>query len=179
VDWVEQSWEDVLAAGPLQQGSPEPATSPVEGMMTEVATRLARLKYLALAGGAFAMTLVGLAVPGVPTVPCLLATSYYLARSSPRLNERLRRTAFFGPILDEWEQSHGLSWSSKGKLMGLTGTIVLVTVALTPLSPVALVLILLVSSLSICGVIRLPVLSTEPRPETPLEWPSRLAFPAP
>jgi uncharacterized membrane protein YbaN (DUF454 family) len=144
-----------------------------------VATGLARLKYLALAGGAFAMTLVGLAVPGVPTVPCLLATSYYLARSSPRLNERLRRTAFFGPILDEWEQSHGLSWSSKDKLIGLTGTIVLVTVALTPLSSVGLVLILLVSSWSIYGVVRLPVLSSEPRPETPLEWPSRLAFPAP
>src|SRR5262245_41218619 len=76
VDWVEQSWEDVLAAGPLQYGSPVGAPSPVEGAVTAVATGLARLKSLALAGGAFAMTLVGLAVPGVPTIPCLLATSY-------------------------------------------------------------------------------------------------------
>ena len=35
--------------------------------------------------------------PGIPTVPFLLATSYYLARSSPRLNDRLRRTAGLRP----------------------------------------------------------------------------------
>ena len=76
--------------------------------------------YLALAGGSFAMTLVGLVVPGIPTVPFLLTTSYYLARSSRRLDERLRRTPLFGPILVEWERRHGLSRSSKLKLMGLT-----------------------------------------------------------
>ena len=76
-----------------------------------------------MAGGAFTLTLVGLVVPGVPSVPFLLATSYYLARSSPRLNERLRRTAFFGPILQEWEGHDALSLTSKGKLIGLTATI--------------------------------------------------------
>ncbi len=105
--------------------------------------------YLALAGGSFAMTLVGLVVPGIPTVPFLLTTSYYLARSSRRLDERLRRTPLFGPILVEWERRHGLSRTSKLKLVGLTLTIVVVTVALTPISPVALVVIVLISSLSI------------------------------
>ena len=95
------------------------------------------------------MTLVGLVVPGVPTVPFLLATSYYLARSSPRLNERLRRTAFFGPILQEWEGHAALGLASKGKLIGLTATIVVVTVVLAPLTPLALSVILLISSLSV------------------------------
>ena len=47
--------------------------------------------YLALAGGSFAMTLVGLVVPGIPTVPFLLATSYFLARSSRWLDRETSR----------------------------------------------------------------------------------------
>jgi uncharacterized membrane protein YbaN (DUF454 family) len=179
LDQVERTWEDVLAAGPILHRSPDRATNQVDGDLAQVATGLNRLKYFALAGGSAAMTLAGLVVPGIPTVPFLLATSYYLARSSPRLNERLRRTMFFGPILNEWEYHHGLSWSSKGKLMGLTGTIIVVTVALTPLSPIALVLILLASSLTIYGVARLPVLSGEARGAIRLERPARIALPTP
>src|SRR5262249_13908717 len=48
------------------------------GAGTRVAAGLSRLKCLALAGGAFALTVVAVVVPGIPTVPCLLATSYYL-----------------------------------------------------------------------------------------------------
>ena len=40
------------------------------------ATRVRCLMYMALAGGAFSITLVGLVVPGIPTVPILLATSF-------------------------------------------------------------------------------------------------------
>jgi uncharacterized membrane protein YbaN (DUF454 family) len=129
-----------------------------------VATGTKRLMYMALAGGSFAMTLIALVVPGIPTVPCLLATSYFLARSSPRLNERLRRSAFFGPILCEWEHSHGLSWSSKSKLIGLTVTIVIVSIVLAPFSPIALVLLLLISSATIHGIAQMPALPDEPQP---------------
>jgi uncharacterized membrane protein YbaN (DUF454 family) len=144
-----------------------------------VDTGLRRIKHLALAGGAFAMTVVGLIVPGVPTVPFLLATSYYLARSSPALNERLRRTALFGPIANEWEQYHGLSWSSKGKLVGLTVSIIVVTLAVTPLSLVALALIFIVSSLSIYGIARLPTPQQEPHTGILRSGPTVLALPSP
>jgi uncharacterized membrane protein YbaN (DUF454 family) len=120
-----------------------------------------RLMYMALAGGAFSMTLVGLVVPGIPMVPFLLATSFYLARSSPSMNERLRRTAFFGPILREWEGHGALSLASKGKLITLTGTIVVVTVVLAPLTPIALCVILVISSLSVYGVTRIPALTSD------------------
>jgi uncharacterized membrane protein YbaN (DUF454 family) len=179
LDKVERTWENLLAAGPLGSKDPERGLSEVGGASTEVATGLKRLKYLALAGGSFAMTLVGLVVPGIPTVPFLLATSYYLARSSPRLDGMLRRTAFFGGILSEWEQHHALSRWSKGKLVGLTLTIVVVTLALTPLTPVALIVILLVSSLSLYEIARLPALPEEPRPVSPLGRPARVALSAP
>src|SRR5208337_3101977 len=124
VDRVERILEGRRAADPreaaLRSGAvPEAIDDPVIA-----ATVWKRLRYKAMAGGAFTLTLVGLVVPGVPTVPFLLATSYYLARSSPLLNERLRRTAFFGPILQEWEGHGALSLASKGKLIGLTATIV-------------------------------------------------------
>ena len=110
-----------------------------------------RLTFIVLAGGAFTMTLVGLVVPGVPTVPFLLATSYYLARSSPSLNERLRRTAFFWPILREWEGHAALSLTSRASYRAdrhdrrRDG-------GPCPLTPVALSMILVVSSLSVYGV---------------------------
>ena len=121
-----------------------------------LATGYRRLRYLALAGGSFTLTLVGLVVPGIPTVPFLLATSYYLARSSPRLNDRLRRTALFGPILVEWEQYHGLSRASKAKLITLTAAIVVVTLAVGASSPAVVAVILVIALFSATGIARLP-----------------------
>jgi uncharacterized membrane protein YbaN (DUF454 family) len=112
-------------------------------------------------------------------VPFLLATSYYLARSSPRLDAMLRHAAFFGPILTEWEVHHGLSHSSKGMLIGLTVAILVVTVVLTSLSPVLLVVILLLMTASLFGVIRMPALPEEARAEIRLEQPGPRVLAAP
>jgi uncharacterized membrane protein YbaN (DUF454 family) len=163
LDTVEQAFACLEAAELL--GPEHPAALPFVLPNAEVvigaATGVRRLMYMALAGGAFSMTMVGLVVPGVPTVPFLLATSYYLARSSPSMNERLRRTAFFGPILREWEGHGALSLASKSKLVALTGTIIAVTVVLAPLTPVALCLILVISSISVYGVTRIPALTRD------------------
>lgn len=137
-----------------------------------------RLLYLALAGGSMALTLVGLIIPGIPTVPFLLATSYYLARSWPWLDDRLRGTPIFGQVLDEWEREHGLSRSSKLRLAGLTLSIVLLTAALTTFSPVALALLGVVSVLSIYGVHRMPGLPDESPRYLSLDSPKNLALTA-
>ncbi len=137
----------------------------------ELATGARRYLYLALAGGSFTLTAIGLVVPGVPTVPFLLATSYYLSRSSPWLDERLRRTPLFGPILVEWEEQHGLGFTSKVELVGLTLIIVLVTLALAPVSPVALIALAAISSVSIVGIARLPGLEAEPSSDGSLPGP--------
>ena len=148
---LQESRPSDLRNSAIAPGPPGPG-----GTEIAVATGVRRLRYLALAGGSFAMTVIGLVVPGIPTVPFLLATSYYLARSSPRLNDRLRRTAFFGPILVEWEQHQGLSRTSKAKLIGLTAAIVVVTVALSAASPVVLIVILVIALFSAYGIARLP-----------------------
>jgi uncharacterized membrane protein YbaN (DUF454 family) len=163
LDTVEQALACLKAADLL--GPERPATAPFVPANGDVAvvtaTGVRRLRYMTLAGGAFSMTLVGLVVPGIPTVPFLLATSFYLARSSPSMNERLRRTAFFGPILREWEGQGALSLTSKGKLITLSGMIVIVTVVLAPLTPIALCVILAISSLSVYGVSRIPALTSD------------------
>ncbi len=143
-----------------------------------LATGPRRILYLALAGGSFTLTTIGLVVPGVPTVPFLLATSYYLARSSPWLDERLRRAPLFGPILAEWEAHHGLSRGSKLELMGLTGTIVVVTLILAPASPLALLALALVSTASIAGIAHLPGPDAEPTNGRPSPRPVPRALPA-
>lgn len=138
-----------------------------------------RVLYLTLAGGAFVLTAVGLLIPGVPTVPFLLATSYFLARSSPALDERLRRTSFFGPILVEWETHEALGVASKAKLIGLTVTIILVTVALAPLSLPILVVIVLISSMSVLGILRMPQIEPAPTAPPALGQVLRVSLPRP
>ena len=178
VDRAEQSFEKLLAAETTGRSSISNGGDPEPIGDFEMATGPKRLLYLALAGGSFTMTLVGLVIPGVPTVPFLLATSYFLARSSRWLDRKLRESLFFGPILTEWEQKGGLGAQSKAKLMGLTVTIVAVTIILSPLSPVLLIALLLISSVSMYGVYRMPGLSRAPRATVSMGTP-RLALPAP
>ena len=178
VDRLERILEGQKAAATRQAHFTSGGAPPATNRRIPVATGWRRLTYVVLAGGAFTMTLVGLVVPGVPTVPFLLATSYYLARSSPSMNERLRRTAFFGPILREWEGHAALSLTSKGNLIGLTATIVVVTVVLVPLTPVALSMILVVSSLSVYGVTRIPTLTRDVQANARVGIGPTLPFPA-
>ncbi len=178
VDQAQQSFEGLLAAEALGRSSRLNEAAPEQPGDFEMASGPKRVLYLALAGGSFTMTLVGLVIPGVPTVPFLLATSYFLARSSQRLDQKLRESVFFGPILTEWEQQGALGAQSKAKLIGLTVTIVAVTIILSPLAPVAIIVLLLISSLSIYGVYRLPGISSGLQTRVSLGLP-RFALPAP
>ena len=180
LDQAERTFKEVLAAETRQPDSTALlAKSPREGTFMQVAAGPARWLYLALGGGALVMTVVGLIVPGIPTVPFLLLSSYGFARSSPRMDRQLRETRFFGPILIEWEQHGGLSRASKNKLIGLSGIIVLLAVILAPLSPLGLVLILVMASLSIYGLSQLPTLPDNAAADIPSRQSPRRALAAP
>jgi len=174
VDRAEQTFEDLLTAEARQIGPTNPPVTAIE-----IATGPKRFMYLALAGGAFAMTLVALMIPGVPTVPFLLATSYCLARSSRRLDALLRRSTFFGGIVVDWEQHGGLSRLSKGKLIGLTAAIAVVTIVLSPLSTVAIALVLLLSSAGIYEINRLRGTPGEQPAGIENGWRAGFALPGP
>lgn len=69
---------------------------------------MTRALYLALGALCFALAVLGVALPVLPTTPFLLLTSWCLVRSSPRLNETLRRSPLFGPLLRDWEDRRGV-----------------------------------------------------------------------
>jgi uncharacterized membrane protein YbaN (DUF454 family) len=178
MDQAERSFEQLLAdEGKRHEVDLHPGMQGPFGDF-EIAKGPMRLLYLALAGGMFLLTVVGLIVPGIPTVPFLLATSYFLARSSRWLDEKLRESIFFGSIVTEWERHRALGPQSKAKLMALSGAIVLIAIILSPLSPLGIIALVVVSLLSAIGVYRLPGLQEEPRVAVSRSSP-RLALPAP
>lgn len=144
-------------------------TTPALNPPIEPARGLKKWKYLAMAAGSFVLSIFGLIIPGIPTVPFLLATSYYLARSSPKLNERLLHARFFGSILKDWESRSALTPLSKLKLVGLTFGVVVATIIFLPVSPIGFVLIAIMVSLSLIGIARTPtILEGAPPPRRAL-----------
>jgi uncharacterized membrane protein YbaN (DUF454 family) len=132
-----------------------------------VETGVRRVWYLALAGGSFALTLVAFVVPGLPTVPFLLATSYYLVRSSPALNRRLLRSRFFGPILEDLQSHGGLRRANKLKLIGVAVALGAVVLVLTGASAGVLVLVVASLAVSAYAVARIPEIPSTPETVPP------------
>ncbi|MCA9239256.1 MAG: DUF454 family protein [Planctomycetales bacterium] len=84
---------------------------------------LLRLVLLAGAGLTFLMGAVGVVVPGLPTTPLLLLSSFCLLRSSHRLHRRLIESRTFGSFLRDWHAHRALRRGVKPvafTTMGLT-----------------------------------------------------------
>lgn len=115
-----------------------------------------RLLYLAAGGGSILMTVVGIIVPGIPTVPFLLASSYFLARSSPRAHALLEATPLFGDMVREWDAHQALSRTSKRRLAVFTFAVITVTVVLAGPNPLVLAVVAVMAPACLIGIIRLP-----------------------
>ncbi len=131
-----------------------------------------RLLFLGLGGGSFALIFAGLTIPGIPTVTFAILSSYYLARSSIRLHERLVRSRFFGPMIDEWSMYQGLSRLSKVKLIGLIAVAVGGSFTLVPLTPLVLAVTFVLSSGGLYSLLRLPGIVEEDE-FLPFSWIAR------
>ncbi len=131
-----------------------------------------RLLFLGLGGGSFALIFAGLTIPGIPTVTFAILSSHYLARSSTRLHERLVRSSFFGPIIEEWSTYQGLSRRSKVKLIGLIAVAVGVSLSLVPLTPLVLAVTFVLSSGGLYSLLRLPGVDEEDE-SLPYSWIAR------
>jgi uncharacterized membrane protein YbaN (DUF454 family) len=84
-----------------------------------VATGVQRVIFLVAAGVFFALGAAGVLLPGLPTTPFLLLTSFFLLRSSPALNQRLYNSQFLGPILRDWQEHRGVRHSVKIRAIAL------------------------------------------------------------
>ncbi|MFC0676633.1 YbaN family protein [Lysobacter korlensis] len=65
-----------------------------------------RWAWWLLAYAALGLGIIGVAVPGLPTVPFVLLSAYAAARGSQRLHGWLLANRRFGPMIRDW-QAHG------------------------------------------------------------------------
>lgn len=74
---------------------------------------MTRFVALLLAYFFLTLALVGVFLPGLPTVPFLLLTAWFSARGSKRLHSWLYAHPHLGKLLIDWEQQGAVSRTSK------------------------------------------------------------------
>ena len=117
-----------------------------------------RAVYLLLAAITFACSIVGVVLPGIPTTPFLLLTSYCLVRSSKRLHNRLLRSRMFGDLLINWQEHRRIRRSTRNKALVLTLTIIATSLLFGGFSGVLLLAMVCGAGVGIAVILSLPVL---------------------
>ncbi len=82
---------------------------------------VARLAWRLLAGAALLLGLVGVVVPGLPTVPFLLVAAWAGGKGWPALEARLLAHPRYGPLIQRW-RDHGAiprraKWWASGMML--------------------------------------------------------------
>ena len=72
-----------------------------------------RILALVLAYFFLALSVIGLFLPGLPTVPFLLLAAWFAARGSERLHKWLYSHPRLGKLLVDWQQQKAISRHSK------------------------------------------------------------------
>lgn len=124
---------------------------------TDVAKGWRRGVMLACAGVSFVLGVLGFLLPVIPATPFLLLTSHLLIRSSPRLNQRLMHSRWFGSILVDWQQNGGVRKHVKVKAIILVVVTVALTIYYSGYSAPFAIAIVGLASVGITVVYRLPV----------------------
>ena len=57
--------------------------------------------------------IIGIFVPGLPTTPFLLLSSWLFYNSSKRLHDALHRSKWLGPYLRRFQERKGVEWKTK------------------------------------------------------------------
>lgn len=90
-----------------------PATSSEIPRRRSVQPGRFRWLWIALAWLALGLGFLGIVLPGLPTVPFILAASFCAARGSRRLHLWMRRNRQFGPMIRNWEDHGAVSRRAK------------------------------------------------------------------
>ena len=117
-----------------------------------------RYLYLGLAGLFFLLACVGVVLPGIPTTPFLILTSYFLIRSSPKLNQKLLGSKMFGSILRDWHEHRALRPRVKAVSLIASSSVILLSMFFGGLPTAARVVVGLAGAYGIWFVWRLPVI---------------------
>lgn len=72
-----------------------------------------KIGYLILAALSFAVGILGIFLPILPTTPLLLLTSYCLLKSSDRLNEKFMQTKIYEKYVKSFVEKGGMTLKAK------------------------------------------------------------------
>lgn len=122
-------------------------------------TGIKKAAYLLFALVFFVLGVLGVALPVLPTTPFLLLTSFFLIRTSPRLNRALLRSPILGQVLKDWQQDGGIRMNVKIQAISIVIIIIAATLVFSPLSMPLKTILVLLASIGILVIIRLPRLS--------------------
>ena len=80
---------------------------------------MSRWLWWLLAYASLGLGIVGIVVPGLPTVPFVLLAAFAAARGSRRLHDWLLAHRRFGPMIRDWEREGAVSRRAKRLATGM------------------------------------------------------------
>ena len=75
--------------------------------------RMKRAIYIIIGCISVVLGIIGIFVPGLPTTPFLLLSSWLFYNSSKRLHDALHRSKWLGPYLRRFQERKGVGWKTK------------------------------------------------------------------
>jgi hypothetical protein len=124
--------------------------------MVESARGVRRVVYWILAAFFFALAMVGVILPGIPTTPFLLLMCYFLLRVSPTLHARALAWPVVGGPLRDWQDQGGVRSSVKVLAITMVTLLVGTTIVFSSLGAIFKAAIVVAAAYGISVVIRLP-----------------------
>ena len=107
--------------------------------------------------------LIGIVLPLLPTTPFLLLAAWCFSQSSKRLHDWLNDHPWFGPPIQQWQQTHTVSRPIKTKALYLILISFTATLILAPMPVTGKALLLLLALLLMWMIVRLP---EQPQPHS-------------
>ena len=100
--------------------------------------------------------LIGILLPLLPTTPFLLLAAFCFSRSSTRLHRWLCTHPWFGPPIQQWQETHSVNRGTKTKALFLILASFTLTLILAPIPLIGKGSLLLLALVLMWMVARLP-----------------------
>lgn len=98
-----------------------------------------RMLWFALGVVAFALAVLGVPLPVLPTTPFVLLAVFAFGNSSPVLAARVERSRLFGPAIADWREGGAIAPRTKALALATMAGVLVIGVALSVTTPVLVV----------------------------------------